>query len=121
MYDLNAAACAAGDSGVCARLPPFEKNYEACRTEARKPVRAEPAAATEAAAPLALKPTEAEGDPLVKEVQVLLAATGFDPGSADGKAGPATCAAAEAFAGNRKLAVGCADMVALRDALKRAL
>lgn len=120
MYQRVVAACEGGDSRACADLPLFERNNTACAADAPDAISAERAPAAEPAPP-APKPAPAEGDPLVREVQLLLAAAGFDPGVVDGKAGRTTCAAADAFASSRKIGVGCTDMVALREALKRAL
>lgn len=107
------ASCAAGDAAACE----FRKNYQAsvdtCATSSGLPV-----PGTTIPAETTPPVVDLEPDPLVVEVQTLLAAAGFDPGALDGQAGASTCRAAAAFAAQRKKAVGCDDMLALRQALR---
>ena len=120
IYKRVSDACTNGDVKACSDLPMYEPNRETCEGDGRnvsgetlEPDR------TQAAEPK--KSEEDEGDPLILEVQVLLAAMGYDPGVVDGRGGPATCRAADAFAAKRKVKVGCADLLGLREELKRAM
>jgi hypothetical protein len=119
VYLGTAAACQAGNSQSCRIKAAYADNVEYCAGLDNSSSR--PVVTGVSREPSEPKIAKDRSSDLVREVQFLLSAAGFDPGSQDGLAGPATCEAARRFAVKQSTGVGCHDLIGLRKALSDAV